>query len=403
MQWALPKVVFLSLLAGVAVGQTPVDSTKVDSTSVDSVKADSVAPAPAPALPGNLRLVGGDLRFTSISVGGAHVCGLTAEGKAYCWGRNRDGQLGDSTTTDRAEPVAVSAGVVFKLVSAGGRHTCGISRDNQPYCWGNNEHGQLGNCTTRTVIYPFLVAGEHQMTLIVSGPNHTCGTLKHWEKEGMALCWGLNTEGQLGDMGTETSSLPLAPFGVIRYVSLALGDSHTCGATREGRVFCWGINLRGQLGNGSATESRVPFITRMNRKSDFTMVASGAAHTCALSGSGDVVCWGDNTEGQVGSGGKGGRILSPTSAREATGYAAIYATGNATCAQRKDGSVACWGSNANGLFGDTSLPSTRTPAPAPALAEAGLSGFSLGGKMGCGWRAGGPAVCWGQRGSPAAN
>ena len=398
MQWILAEAVAFLTLTGVAIAQTPVDSTRADST-VDSTRADSVIPAAAPALPGNLRAVGGDLRFTSITAGGAHACGLTAEGKAYCWGKNNAGQLGDSTTTDRAEPVAVSAGVVFKVVSAGGAHTCGISKDNQPYCWGNNEDGQLGNGTRVNRHYPFLVAGDLMMTLIVAGPKHTCGTMKHWEKQDQALCWGLNSDGQLGDMSTETSSLPLAPFGVIRYVSLALGDGHTCGATREGRVFCWGTNIRGQLGNGSATESRVPFITRMNRRSDFTMVASGAAHTCALSGTGDVVCWGDNTAGQVGTGGKGGRILSPAAVKEATGVAAVYATGNATCAQSKDGTVECWGSNASGLFGDPSLPSTRIPAP--ALTGAGLSGLSLGVGGGCGLQAEGRAVCWGQSGVPA--
>jgi alpha-tubulin suppressor-like RCC1 family protein len=247
--------------------------------------------------------------------------------------------------------------------------------------------------------YPFLVAGDIMMTLIVAGPKHTCGTMKHWEKQDQAVCWGLNSDGQLGDMSAETSSLPQPPFGVIRYVSLALGDRHTCGATREGRVFCWGTNIRGQLGNGSATDSRVPFITRMNRRSDFTMVASGAAHTCALSGTGDVVCWGDNTAGQVGTGGKGARVLSPAAVKEATGVAAVYATGNATCAQRKDGTVACWGSNASGLFGSPDLPSTRTPAP--VLTEVTLSGISLGAGSGCGLQADGRAVCWGQSGAPA--
>ena len=369
----------LFVVAGVAAAQNPADST---------THSDSARPG------GLLREVGGELRFKAISVGAAHACALTAEGAAYCWGKNTNGQLGDSTDTDRPEPTAVSGGLHFKSISAGGTHTCGISTDHIPYCWGDNEHGQLGNGTRVPANYPFRVAGDNMMTLLVAGPQHTCGTMKHWDKEGMALCWGKNVDGQIGDMSTETSSLPQRPFGVIRYVSLALGERHTCGATREGRVFCWGDNKRGQLGNGSATESRVPFIARINRRNDFTQVAAGAGHTCALSGTGDVLCWGENTAGQVGNGGKGGRVLSPAGLKEATGVAAIYAAGNATCAQRVDGTWTCWGSNESGLFGAPDLPGSK--APAPAFAGVSFSAFSLGVGGGCGARPDQPAVCWGQ-------
>ena len=391
-QWFLALAAPLSLLAGVTAAQSPPDSaTRSDSATA----APTTTPSHSASQSGPLREVGGELRFKIITVGAAHACGLTANGTAYCWGKNTNGQLGDSTTTDRPEPTPVSAGLKFKVISAGGSHTCGISKDNVPYCWGNNENGQLGlGTTTIGPSFPFRVAGDQFMTLIVAGPRHTCGTMKHWDKEGMALCWGYNADGQVGDMSKETASLPQAPFGVIRYVSLALGDRHTCGATREGRVFCWGDNTRGQLGNGSATESQVPFITRMNRRNDFTKVVAGAGHTCALSGTGDVLCWGENTAGQVGTGGKGGRVLSPAGVKEATGVAALYAAGNATCAQRLDGTWMCWGSNAGGLFGAPDLPSSRTPAP--AFIGVSFSAFGLGLGGGCGVRTDQPAVCWGQ-------
>ena len=389
--WFLAVPALLFVRASVAAAQSPPDSA----ARSDSATAPAATTRPDSASPsGPWREVGGELRFKAISVGAAHACGLTADGTAYCWGRNSNGQLGDSTTTDRPEPTAVLASLKFKVISAGGAHTCAITTDNTPYCWGNNEHGQIGNGTSFSAPYPFRVAGDHMMTLIVAGPQHTCGTMKHWDKEGMALCWGKNTDGQLGDMSTETSSLPQAPFGVIRYVSLALADRHTCGATREGRVFCWGDNSRGQLGNGSATESRVPFMTRMNRRNDFTSVVAGAGHTCALSGNGDVLCWGENTAGQVGTGSKGGRVLSPAGVKEATGVAAIYAAGNATCAQRADRTWTCWGSNAAGLFGAPDLPSSRTPAP--AFTGVTFTAFALGLGGGCGVRQEQPAVCWGQ-------
>jgi alpha-tubulin suppressor-like RCC1 family protein len=63
--------------------------------------------------------------FRQLSAGSDHTCGVTLEGRAYCWGHNGDGQLGDRTTTDASRPVPVAGGLTFRLVSAAGNHTCG--------------------------------------------------------------------------------------------------------------------------------------------------------------------------------------------------------------------------------------------------------------------------------------
>ena len=76
--------------------------------------------------------------LTAVTVGTVHVCGLTSGGEAYCWGWNRDGQLGDSTTTSRAVPVRVTGGKTFAALAAGGAHTCGLTDDGTAWCWGFN-------------------------------------------------------------------------------------------------------------------------------------------------------------------------------------------------------------------------------------------------------------------------
>lgn len=83
--------------------------------------------------------------FTSLSVGGFHACGLTADGTAYCWGDNSGGQLGDSTFTERAAPVAVATTVKFRSISAGFGHTCGNALNGAVLCWGINRAGELGD------------------------------------------------------------------------------------------------------------------------------------------------------------------------------------------------------------------------------------------------------------------
>ena len=72
-----------------------------------------------------------------------------ADGKAYCWGFNGDGQLGNNTTTDSSLPVAVDtsgplAGKTVTAISAGYWHSCAVA-DGRASCWGDNLEGQLGD------------------------------------------------------------------------------------------------------------------------------------------------------------------------------------------------------------------------------------------------------------------
>jgi alpha-tubulin suppressor-like RCC1 family protein len=72
----------------------------------------TTTPNPTPAAVGGLTLA-------TVAGNGAHACGLTAAGAAWCWGFNRYGQLGisDNTDTDNpnATPAAVTGGLVFAL------------------------------------------------------------------------------------------------------------------------------------------------------------------------------------------------------------------------------------------------------------------------------------------------
>ena len=104
--------------------------------------------------------VSGGLTFTSLSVGNQHTCGLTAAGTAYCWGVNQDGQLGDGTTTDRTAPVVVAGGQKFAGISPARNHTCAVTVAGAAYCWGNGEFGRLGDGTTSNSTVPKPVAGS---------------------------------------------------------------------------------------------------------------------------------------------------------------------------------------------------------------------------------------------------
>lgn len=101
----------------------------------------------------------GSVVFSSLGLGptGGHGCALTATGAAYCWGSNSNGQIGDNgPTAPRTTPALVSGGLTWKSIMAGGAHTCGLTTTGAAYCWGSNSDGQLGN-SNQTAFTPSAV------------------------------------------------------------------------------------------------------------------------------------------------------------------------------------------------------------------------------------------------------
>ena len=100
------------------------------------------------------REIKGNIPFTLIATGVFQTCGIATDGKAYCWGRNGSGQLGDGTTTMRVEPVAVSGNLNFKDIAIGSDHACGISSNDEVYCWGDGNAGKLGTRSSDNKLIP---------------------------------------------------------------------------------------------------------------------------------------------------------------------------------------------------------------------------------------------------------
>lgn len=84
----------------------------------------------------------------ALAAGDAHTCALTGTGAVWCWGSNSNGQLGRGTIGGSSStPAQVSGALTFVSISAGGAHTCGVTADGSIYCWGGNAIGQLGDGT----------------------------------------------------------------------------------------------------------------------------------------------------------------------------------------------------------------------------------------------------------------
>jgi alpha-tubulin suppressor-like RCC1 family protein len=201
----------------------------------------------------------GGVTFTSIIAGNVHTCGLTGAGQAWCWGYNAYGQLGDTTTTDRHTPVAVQqGGVTFASITTGAWHTCGLTSAGAAYCWGYNGNGQLGDNTTTQSLTPVAVQqGGVTFTSITGGFDHTCGLTS----AGAAYCWGYNVYGQLGDNTTADRHTPVAVGGGPSWAAVVSSGtaSHTCAVKLSSQlIYCWGLNSNGQLGDQTTTNRYSP-------------------------------------------------------------------------------------------------------------------------------------------------
>jgi alpha-tubulin suppressor-like RCC1 family protein len=330
----------------------------------------------------------------SLAAGGDHTCIVMSSGGMKCWGDNGSGELGDGTTADRPQPVAVSGLSNVARAAAGTGFNCAISSSGGLSCWGNNADGQLGNGTMTDRTTPGAVSGlSSGVTDVALGYSHACAVVS-----GGVKCWGGNLFGQLGD-GTESPhSLPADVTGLTSgAVAVAIGGYTTCALTSAGGVKCWGDNAFGQLGDGTETHRDEPVDVTGLSTGVMTIGAGEGGHVCAVLDSGALKCWGNNEYGQLGE--DRGCPTPCTAPVDVTGMSSgvVAATGGYlhTCALLSSGAVKCWGNNQFGQVGDSSACGVLcgTPQDVIGLASGGTA-VETGTRHSCA-RTATQTFCWG--------
>ncbi len=205
-----------------------------------------------------------------------------------------------------------------------------------------------------------------------TGDAHACIVTT----SGAAKCWGSNSGGLLGDGTTNSSNIPIAVTGLSTGTgAIDGGEVHTCALTTSGGVKCWGAGF-------GLTPVDVTDLT-----SGVAAIAAGGGHTCALLTTGGVKCWG------------AGFGLNPVDITDLTsGVAAIAAGGGHTCALLTTGGVKCWGSNAEGQLGDGDggNPGDGSSVPVGVLGlTSGVGAISAGSLYSCAVTTSGAVKCWG--------
>src|SRR5215217_3835729 len=263
--WTQPKLVdetlrFVQVTTGFNhfCGITPEGKAYCRGENTDGQLGDGSTLDRATAVP-----VAGTRNYRQISTSDYHTCAVTRGDRAFCWGDNSVGQLGDgntgggSTSIHQLRPTAVAGGLEFRQITAGGAFTCALTTDDLAYCWGVNRDGQLGDETLVDRPTPAPVHGGKRFLQIQAGENQVCGvTLDH-----RGFCWGRGGEGQLGNGAFESISHGMKPQlvrGGLIWSLMAAGGLHSCGVTTAGVAYCWGKNDQGQLGDGTQVSRSRP-------------------------------------------------------------------------------------------------------------------------------------------------
>ncbi len=354
----------------------------------------------------------------SLSVSNTALIAVGPDGTVTGAGGNASGELGDGSTTARANPVradpianavqvaqsatgafsgcaftvfltgsgqvwATGAGVStpYKVsglptniisVVAGGCHALALDAEGGLWGWGANNVGQVGNGTTAAVPAPVKVLDN--VSTMAAGYVHSMAVTT----DGKTWAWGSNNTGQLG-LGTTTNrSTPgevtaLKDAG-IRQLSGGFASSYAVG--RDGTVWSWGYNAYGELADGTTTQRTTPVkVTTLGpgtTAGPVRQVVGSAYGAASLMADGTVRVWGLNNTGQSGGGSSAGAMPAPTTVPDLTGQVAI-AGGWATYATADQGGrIRVWGATSNNQLANGSNPTTTGT---PTLAGIDISPY----------------------------
>ena len=244
----------------------------------------------------------------TMALASAPAGAAVTSGKAYAWGYNGSGQLGNDTSgigTDRSTPGAVSNITGVKSVKAGSSHGIALKENGLVRAWGDNFYGQLGNGNTGTDSDVPVAVNIENVKAISAGADHNLAL----KENGTVWAWGSNLEGELGNGESGDDANSNVPVKVANIgtgaKAIAAGEYFSLALMKDGTVRSWGFNYEGELGNGASlpgANKTTP--VRVSNLSNVKAIATDslASHVLALKTDGTVRAWGCNYAGQLGNG-----------------------------------------------------------------------------------------------------
>lgn len=336
----------------------------------------------------------------AVAAGNSHTCALTIGGAVLCWGRNRFGQLGDNTTTDRTVPTAAfGLGSGVQSIAAGGAFSCALNGSGGVLCWGSNYLGELGNIGGNRSTPGGVSGMSSGVRAISTGSAHGCALI---DASGGLKCWGYNAGGQLGDGTINSSETPVSVLGLASgVVQVSAGVLHTCAVTTAGAAKCWGNNFYSQLGDGSDI-NRLSAVQVTGLDAGVAAIGAGYYHSCARMTDATMRCWGNNYRGETGTAAEMDYQNTPANVSGLGSQVATFALGDHhSCAALIDGRLQCWGMNDDGQVGngELALPLSRVEPVSVAGLGSGVVALNSGYSHTCAITSDGQTKCWGRNSS----
>jgi alpha-tubulin suppressor-like RCC1 family protein len=336
---------------------------------------------------------------TYVTAGQSHTCAIGTQG-IYCWGYNAYGEFGNGTTsgsqyTPTAGPSNAVLGSTPTSLATSYYSTCALLANGTVDCFGYGGYGQLGNGSYSTSIAPIAVSGL-TTAIAVSGNStdgsgypdaYSCALLG----SGAVSCWGYAEGGEFGNGGNYyETSIPVPTNFTSGVTQVSAGGEHVCALRNDNSVLCTGYNSYGELGTNNYSQpnpntTAVVAVNGATGNLSAKAIATGQNHSCALLSNGTVACWGNNGNGQLGTG-NNNQYPYPALVSGLSTATAIAAASNHTCAIKSDQTVVCWGND------NYSLNSTT---PVAVSGVTGATQISVGYYDACAVVTGGSIYCWG--------
>ncbi|MFO1438344.1 MAG: choice-of-anchor D domain-containing protein [Verrucomicrobiaceae bacterium] len=297
---------------------------------------------------------------------------------AYGWGFNGNGEVGAGPGPNVNVPTKVTTsgvldGKVVIDVAAGAEHSMALTTDGKVYCWGYNGVGALGDGTFTSSDVPVAVdtsgalAGKRVVAIGASDYQGYAMTEDH-----LVFAWGRNVKGELGigiTGGYYPSPMPVVMSGALSgkiVTDVTGGEFYSLARTSDGGIYAWGDNTDGQLGTGNNTASNVPVAVAGMSGKLVAAVEAGVFHAVVLTTLGEVYAFGSGLNGRLGNGSAASSNLpvqvGTTGAMSGKAIIQISATRHHTLALSSEGKVYAWGANdAIGLGEGGVLTEALTP------------------------------------------